>query len=423
MLNMCCENPDCRKEFLVADELGGEAMKCPTCGGAACATVGGNLAEPVVSATQGTTVVARAAASGIVTGAVATSVSILGGAGAVVVSSLLGIVVFVLILLVIGTINAALSAIGLMLNPVLGLFVGTMVTIAGILVALHVFCSIQLEILARLHHRGLKNDYPELTCLIALETVIAAVIVAGYWLAFSSNEMPASLVISAVTIFGGFAAVMCPYFALAKYPENGRHLRVRTRLWGPRMARLEAERDVAGLIAALNYPDKDIQTWAMRVLASCGDKRAIPALSRLLQAQKLSSEETLEVALALSRLGSEQAIPALHTLLDVQSLPLRGTVKVHLVKLGDEGAMNRLLASVVNDNGAERSYTHKAVVEGGLVVPVRQALDAILASDASDEKKRKATSALEELKMALKRSVPYSWSTVWDAATLTPPTI
>ena len=123
------------------------------------------------------------------------------------------------------------------------------------------------------------------------------------------------------------------------------------------MLELKGEEAVEPLIAALDERNKDIKIGAAQILAAIGDKRAIPALVKLVRREASTAlttmgDEAIEPVLAeldnpkwrvrgaacwiLGALDAKEALPKLEELLDDESSFVQYGAKDAIHRLKDE---------------------------------------------------------------------------------------
>ena len=118
---------------------------------------------------------------------------------------------------------------------------------------------------------------------------------------------------------------------------------IRNRLLGfTNIPTMKQEGDVNGLLRALLHTDPDIQFLAAEALGELGDPVAIPALARVLSADRYSAV-SWQAAVALTRIGPP-SVDALIPLTGSESEDVRWKAALALGEIGDLRALEPLIA-------------------------------------------------------------------------------
>lgn len=124
----------------------------------------------------------------------------------------------------------------------------------------------------------------------------------------------------------------------------------KAKLSGDDVQRMEAEKNLEGLIEALNYEeDFRIQLKAAEAMARIKDEKFIEPLIRALKDE--NSHVRGEVAWALGELGSTVAVESLLPMLKDESGYVRGSVAEALGKIGDGRASESLIQALSDKEG------------------------------------------------------------------------
>ncbi|MCX7840135.1 MAG: HEAT repeat domain-containing protein [Anaerolineae bacterium] len=163
-------------------------------------------------------------------------------------------------------------------------------------------------------------------------------------------------------------------------------------LLGPNIPQLQAKRDVAGLVRALQSKDVRTRCDALRALGELREPRAFPILRDCLLAETTTTPEKIQAAEALGQLGDTSAIDALFLASEqnltleereidaVRMIPdktyrpefyvnriatdeynLRVAIAHALAQLGGEHAIEKLFQMLAAEDGAMASATQAAI--------------------------------------------------------------
>jgi protein-S-isoprenylcysteine O-methyltransferase Ste14 len=158
---------------------------------------------------------------------------------------------------------------------------------------------------------------------------------------------------------------------------------------------LGSERAVAPLIASLADPDGNVRCWAAGSLGRLRAEEAVAPLTRMLDTPGSARHSA---AVALGRIGSTDAVRPLITALDEPSPWTQAAVIYALGQLGDERAVDPLLA-ILEHEDPEVHVRRAIVVAFGQLSSARTA-DALRAAleDEDAEVRLYAEEALEKLR-------------------------
>ncbi|MFN0020141.1 MAG: HEAT repeat domain-containing protein [Pirellulaceae bacterium] len=317
----------------------------------------------------------RSVSAGAASGVLSTFLASVIAAGSLVLSTLVGAFLLATFFAVIGVLNYVLAQVGLMVNPALAVILVAMVTILGLFAAVNLFCWVQLRLLGRLHRWGLRNRYPELTCLVSVFLVIGTSVGVAWYVAAGLGEPAGQLLRWLPTLFGLAACVVAPKFIIdvnEKIDGSLRYESLRTFFFGPYPERLEEDHDVGGLLAALRDGNEFIRARAAASLGRVGDERAVPALQEALQCEFNYAKST--VALALVKIGGENAMKSLMDetkldfWLDVWSEVARGRKLGRFPEMPDtERSVVARLVEIANSDAEEwrRKWAKEMLVKLG----------------------------------------------------------
>jgi hypothetical protein len=145
-------------------------------------------------------------------------------------------------------------------------------------------------------------------------------------------------------------------------------------LFGPNIAKLQAARDVDGLIKALDHARPEIQAGAARALAAVADPRALPAIVLRLSPDRDYSKETREAAKEAVR--AIATVDALAEILRTGDPASRSGAVLAVAVLGDARGVDALLSVLGDPNESESLRTAVAYVLGDLPDP--RSVDALI---------------------------------------------
>ena len=179
-------------------------------------------------------------------------------------------------------------------------------------------------------------------------------------------------------------------------PSEAPVLRLRSdmeRAASDRQARVELMRR---LKAALQDPEHDVRNQAIKALVELGDKRAVPAIAKLLDDPVPGIRQS--AAVALGDLGSPAALPALLTALGGGGRMQLQSVLTAIGRIGDRRALPALLAFL----GSTRDYN--------LIVMAMNPILALITADDLEQLRQSIAAA----KTNAKFSVHLDW--LWASA-------
>lgn len=111
---------------------------------------------------------------------------------------------------------------------------------------------------------------------------------------------------------------------------------------------LKRERDIEGLIGALDSPDYSVQQEAVRALGELGDYRVVPSLLNLLNRSKHVDTARMNVINALGRIGDPQAVEPIINIFEQSSNHIvRMCAAIALGDLGDRRAVEPLIKALL----------------------------------------------------------------------------
>ncbi len=225
-----------------------------------------------------------------------------------VIFALAGMVLLAVLFAVLAAVNYVLATAGLMINPAVAVILVGAVSLIGVFGCVYLFCRVQLQLLDRFHQWGLRNRYPELTCLLAAWASIGGLMAAA-WFASADLGDAGSQMMRGLSMLTGIAVlVVTPKFIIDANDALGRsvsYIDLTTFFLGPYPDRLESDGDLAGLIAALKHSNQLIRIRAVWALVNVADQQCVPSLERAyIEQPGLVSQAA---AIALVKLGGEDA--------------------------------------------------------------------------------------------------------------------
>ena len=166
----------------------------------------------------------------------------------------------------------------------------------------------------------------------------------------------------------------------------------------PNVRKLEANKDLRGLIKALRYKkDEDVRVNAARALGQIGGARAVRPLTKALADNESSVRR--EATKALGQIGDPQAVEALAGALEDGDSWVRREAAEALGKIGDPRAVEALAAALDDSDSQVRVWAASSLKQIG----DQRAAEALLgALDHEDSWMRaRAASALEQMGVPL----------------------
>jgi HEAT repeat protein len=162
----------------------------------------------------------------------------------------------------------------------------------------------------------------------------------------------------------------------------------------PNIANMKRQKDIAGLIKALKFPEAEIHAQAAEALAEIGDASAVEALCSLLDDHTVSRRS---VILGLGRIGDARAVgPLLAEIPEWGKWDLHGYALQALGQIGDSRAMEVLMAGL---------HTYESQIHDnarlGLAAMKEKALPALLPALRDAEVWHEAAALVEPYSAAL----------------------
>lgn len=164
----------------------------------------------------------------------------------------------------------------------------------------------------------------------------------------------------------------------------------------PNIRKLEAQRDVAGLVKALGYPkDAQVRREALEALVRIGDKAVVDALEHTLEQHEERAVREVAVE-GLARIGSQAAREVLLRALERHSdLRVRQAAARALGHLGERRAVAGLVAKVTSEDEAQD--VRLAAIEALGAIGDARAIEPLLQALRVWELRRAAAKALARL--------------------------
>jgi HEAT repeat protein len=195
----------------------------------------------------------------------------------------------------------------------------------------------------------------------------------------------------------------------------------------PNIEKLKAKRDIAGLVKALNYYQKEPEMFRSGV-AALVDLQATPAIEPLtsILADTTHPEVIRQItARGLGRLGTEGALQALVSMLDTPSVGVQKAVVAGLGNMADARAIAPLMALLKTPDSPLTSDVIQALasIATTLDAPTRQAhlldpLEAMVQDDAAPQTRSQAIALLNAIEWQPDQSTLAAWYWIaqeqWD---------